>query len=538
MLSVVRTSTMSIRKTVLLCCAHLLFFNCTASAEPLSMTKALFALAETSHKNGRYLEALSFYRDVLLNSEPSGIPADLYKNMGDIYADYLESYAQALACYRKQAELFPGQSSTPDVHLRIARMLYLQGQQEQARAHYRFICAAFPDYAKKSSLAEELQRIEKREQPFQLKTVSIEQPLPGYIRVLLKDDTAPAELSAPGGLRVYTDRQALVLTIPDGTLIYCRPDKVGIAIDNHAAAKTPLRIEAAAGAGIQVNNKMYRGTLWAHLQEGRLMLVNHVLLEEYLYGVLAKEVPASWPAAALQAQAVAARTYALYNVLKNAPALFDVYSTTASQAYGGLDSEKSASRKAVDETRGIVLSYGKKLALPLYHANSGGMTETPEDVWGWSAPYLAAQQDGFSRDTKNFEWDCSLAAADLSDHLCQAGFPLPAVETIMPLQRDRSGRITRLGLQADKRTAYLSGNSFRLLAGPGKIKSAHFTVERNNQSFIFNGSGYGHGVGMSQWGAYGMARQGYRAEQILRWYYPGTAIIHARFQSQQQMEGN
>ena len=96
------------------------------------------------------------------------------------------------------------------------------------------------------------------------------------------------------------------------------------------------------------------------------------------------------------------------------------------------------------------------------------------------------------------------------------------METITPLQRDRSGRITRLALQEGKRTSYLSGNSFRLLAGPAQIKSAHFTVERNNQSFIFNGSGYGHGVGMSQWGACNMARQGYRAEQILQWYYPGT----------------
>ena len=330
---------------------------------------------------------------------------------------------------------------------------------------------------------------------------------------------------------MYTDRQALFLSITDGTLIYCRPDKDGIAIDHHAAAKTPLRIEAAAESGIQVNKKMYRGALWAYLQEGRLMLVNHVPLEEYLYGVLAKEVPASWPAAAQQAQAVAARTYALYHVLKNAPALFDVYATTSSQAYGGRDSEKSASRRAVDETRGLVLSYGKKLALPLYHANSGGMTEAPEDVWGWPAPYLSAKPDEFSRDTKNVRWDCTLTAADLTDHLRQAGFPLPAVGTITPLQKDRSGRITRLFLQADKRTACLSGNSFRLLAGPGKIKSAHFTVERNEQSFIFDGSGYGHGVGMSQWGACSMARQGYRPEQILQWYYPGTAIISGRFQN-------
>jgi stage II sporulation protein D len=292
-----------------------------------------------------------------------------------------------------------------------------------------------------------------------------------------------------------------------------------------------LRIEAAAGTGIQVHGQIYRGSLRAYLREGRMMLVNHLPLEEYLYGVLAKEVPASWPQAALQALAIAARTYALYNILKKNTEPFDVFATTASQAYGGLASEKGPCRQAVDETRGLVLSFDRKLALALYHANSGGMIETPEDIWGWPAPYLAAKPDSFSRDTKNSQWERTLAAEDIAGCLRRAGLALPEPGTIKPLQRDRSGRITRLALQADIRTVYLSGNSFRLLAGPGRIKSANFSVERNSQSFIFSGSGYGHGVGMSQWGACAMARQGHSAEQILQWYYPGTNIVPVRYQN-------
>ena len=522
--------TISIRVTGLVCCAFVLFFSCAAAADPFTAT-ALCTLAETCHKQGRYLEALSFYRDALQNSGPEGIPAGLYKNMGDIYADYLESYEQALACYRKQAELFPAHCSAPDAHLRIARTLYLQGLKEQARAHYRFIGKTFPDYAKKSSVAEELQRMEKKEQPAPLSALSTGQPLPGHIRVLLKNDADPAELSAPGGLNVYIDRQILFCAIPAGTRVSFRPDKDGIAIGSHGVVKTAVRIEAAAETGIEVDKTSYRGMLQIFLQDGKLMLVNHVPLEEYLYGVLAKEVPASWPAAALEAQAVAARTYALYNAVKNAPALFDLFSTTASQAYGGRDSEKSAARNAVDATRQRVLSYDGKLALTLYHANSGAMTEAPQDIWGWSSPYLQSRPDAFSRDMKNFTWNCSPAAEELAGRLQQAGFPQPALETITPLQRDSSGRITRIALQGGNRTAYLSGNSFRLLAGAGKIKSAQFSVERNKQSFIFNGSGYGHGVGMSQWGACSMARQGYRAEQILQWYYPGTAAVTVCYQN-------
>jgi stage II sporulation protein D len=518
------------RAAGLLCCSLFLLLSNAAHSAPL-IPAALFTLAETCHKNGRNLEALSFYRDVLLNSGPAGVPAVLYKNMGDIYFEYLEGYEQALACYRKQVETFPALPCTPDVHLRIARILYLQGLKEQARAHYQFIRTTFPVYAKKNSFAEELRRLEKGEPPFACSTVSLEQQLPLHIRVLLKDDAEPAELSAPRGLSIFTDQPVPFLTIPAGTRIYCRPGKEGIALDSQRVAKTPVRIEAVEEAGIEVNKKTYRGAVWAYLREGRLALVNHVPLEEYLYGVLAKEVPASWPEAALQAQAVAARTYALYHVLKRTPELFDVFSTTASQVYGGRASEKTASRNAVDATKGLVLSYAKKLALPLYHANSGGMTAAPEDIWGWPAAYLTARTDEFSRDMKNFQWDGAVAADELAGHLQKAGCALPVMETITPLQRDRSGRITRLALQEGKHTAYLSGNSFRLLAGPAQIKSAHFTVERNNQSFIFNGSGYGHGVGMSQWGACNMARQGYRAEQILQWYYPGTTMVTIRYQN-------
>ena len=169
----------------LLCCSLFLLLSCSRILN-LLFRATLFTLAETCHKHGRYLEALSFYRDVLLNSGPAGIPAVLYKNMGDIYSEYLEGYEQALACYRKQVETFPALPCAPDVHLRIARILYLQGLKEQARAHYQFIGTTFPDYAKKNSVAEELQRMEKKEQPVSLSTLSLEQPLPGHIRVLLK----------------------------------------------------------------------------------------------------------------------------------------------------------------------------------------------------------------------------------------------------------------------------------------------------------------------------------------------------------------
>jgi tetratricopeptide (TPR) repeat protein len=195
------------RAAGVLCCSLFLLLRGAAHSEPL-LPATLFTLGETCQKNGRYLEALSFYRDILLNSEPAALPAVLYKNMGDIYYEYLEGYEQALACYRKQVETFPALPCTPDVHLRIARILYLQGLKEQARARYQFICSSFPGYAKKYSIAEEMGRAERAEQPFTCSTVSLEQQQPLHIRVLLKDDAEPAELSAPRGLSFFSDQSA------------------------------------------------------------------------------------------------------------------------------------------------------------------------------------------------------------------------------------------------------------------------------------------------------------------------------------------
>ncbi|MCX5895328.1 MAG: SpoIID/LytB domain-containing protein [Proteobacteria bacterium] len=484
---------------------------------------SLYTIAETYRRNGRYLEALSFYRDISLNKWDTA--ASLYKNAGDIYYEFLENDEHALKMYTMIGEKYPGALCAPEVHLRMARILFRKGLRETALKHYRTITSSYPEYARDNRVTEEMEKAEKGEGTGDNTTLSAGQSFPQQVRVLLKDDAAPVVLSSPGGLELYSPPLSARVNVVSGETVQCRADGDSIYVEKYGKMKSPVRIESRGSTDIVADNKTYRGLLWAHVKDGHLVLVNHLRLEEYLYSVLSHEVPSSWPASALQAQAIAARTYALYHMVKRKHELYDLLATTASQVYGGKKKENASYITAVDQTRGRVLTYDKKIAYTLYHSNSGGETAETETIWGWRVPYLERRQDAFSIDTRGFNWEQTLRADDIGERLKNYGFPATAVQTITLVEKDCSGRINTLHIDTGNGSFYVSGNSFRLIAGPGRIKSLYFTVERKKQMFIFKGKGYGHGAGMSQWGACQMAHRGYACEQILQFYYPGTVLM-------------
>jgi stage II sporulation protein D len=254
-------------------------------------------------------------------------------------------------------------------------------------------------------------------------------------------------------------------------------------------------------------------------------VVNHIPLENYLCGVLPREMAPSWPPEALKAQAVAARTYALYHMLLRRTDAYDVLSTTSSQVYGGSEKDYPSVRSAVEATRGLVLAEGGRLALTLFHANSGGMTESCENIWGGRLSYLSSVEDPFSKNRPGDAWEKTLTAEEITAGCVQFGIAAGAVQELAPVERSASGRIQKLKVVTDSQTFFLSGNSFRLIAGPGKIKGAHFEVQKKKGRFVFNGHGYGHGAGMSQWGANAMAKKGFDYRAILGLYYPGGQIV-------------
>ncbi len=275
-----------------------------------------------------------------------------------------------------------------------------------------------------------------------------------------------------------------------------------------------------------VDWRRYRGSLLINQKGKFLEVINELPLEEYLYGVIKWEISPDWSLVAVAAQAIAARTYALKKLEASLPENQDYHllSTEDDQVYGGVESEDPRARNSVDSTRGKVLTHEGQLINAHYNACCGGYTASSADVWGKPFPYLEARADPFCEDSPYYNWEWKVEAGKLRKLLREKGLSLGKLYRIQPLSFDESGRVRQLRIQYRGGEKYLKGTEFRRFVGSDNIKSTLFKVIRYARYFIFTGRGSGHGVGMCQWGARGMAEKGYSTKEILQFYYPGTTI--------------
>lgn len=277
---------------------------------------------------------------------------------------------------------------------------------------------------------------------------------------------------------------------------------------------------------VYIGDKWYRGRTLVVPTEKGISAVNWVDLDEYLYSVIGGEMNSNWPQAALKAQAIAARTYALYERQRqrNNP-VFDLGdSPDRWQIYKGVSSESRSTYAAVDDTRGQVLTYNNEIILSVFHACSGGHTENVEDVWGNPLPYLRGVPDYDLTVADCNSWTRTFSSPEISDRFPEVGNVKEITpETLSPFQSVKSLRIV-----GDKGTKVLKGEEVRTAL---KLKSTRFVVQRQpDGTFLIQGRGFGHGLGMSQWGAYQLALRGANHLQILGYYYRGVALtpIQAR----------
>lgn len=276
-------------------------------------------------------------------------------------------------------------------------------------------------------------------------------------------------------------------------------------------------VEFVPADGFNFAGRSYRGNLLAVWQAGRVLFINRVWLEDYLLGVVPSEVPASFPDAVLQAQAILARTFALYRL--NPQGLYDLCATERCQVYLGRSVETPRHTSAVYATRSLIVSYDQKPITAVYHSDSGGYTAASAEVWGNNVPYLVSRPDPFAQSPGGV-WSRTLSPAAIARSLASQGIQVGAVQAIAPLFVSESGRPLRLRIVGSSRSVELDGpQSTRLLRGLGLPS----TRVRFDGWQVF-GQGNGHGVGMSQWGARGLALQGWDFRQILGYYYPGTFL--------------
>jgi len=289
-------------------------------------------------------------------------------------------------------------------------------------------------------------------------------------------------------------------------------------------------VEPQDGGLVWIDDRWYRGRALLVPTGQGLTAVNYVDLEEYLYSVIGSEMPASWPIEALKAQAVAARSYALYQRQTGANSLYDIGDTQAWQVYKGVESEYTSTQQAVMATEGQVLIYQGKIIEAVFHSSSGGHTENVEDVWVEPLPYLRGVPD-FDQGTPVYQWSKTFSIADLSNRL-----GVGQVRALVPEKFTPRGRVARIRVETSNGSRVMSGNDFREALG---LRSTLFRVslggnaadkQGGGPSFVFTGRGFGHGLGMSQWGAHNLAQRGWNYQQIVLYYYRGADLAQIQVQ--------
>lgn len=334
------------------------------------------------------------------------------------------------------------------------------------------------------------------------------------------------------------------------------------------------------GVSISAAGTAYRGYIGFISGTSGLILINHLDVENYLYGVVPKEIPPLSSQEALKAQAVAARSFVYNSLKKHVAEGYNLCDTTHCQAYGGMGAEHPNTNMSVDDTFGLVATYNGLPANTVYHSSSGGYTENSEKVWVSAIPYLRAVSDPFSANGPNSSWSIVLASNQIEDKLVAAGHNIGRVEGISIKERSESDRVTLMEIIGSRDTIELTGAQFRTMMGATSFKSTLFYIgdeaassssvlyavdsrrttelevtrrgfvalgkngETTNISdvtaigisgkkaygiknvqvvlddeYLITGKGFGHGVGMSQYGAIEMAKQGYNFEEILKYYY-------------------
>ena len=293
---------------------------------------------------------------------------------------------------------------------------------------------------------------------------------------------------------------------------------------------------------IKIDNKKYRGKIIINSFNGNVRIINQISLEDYVKGVMTKEMPLGRDLEhyeALKAFAICARTYAYIKIFES-KSYYDILPDTRDQVYGGADAETEYSNRVVDETRNLILLYKSNPAIIFYHSTCGGTTEDAENVFTKvNVPYLRSVKDGllpYCIISPRYEWTEIIPEYKVVDRLLRAGLISGKnfkVKDIIVNSRFESGRINELEFiltgNGKEQKVKLYGNNIRSVirtADDNSILRSNFFDIRfsNNRTIIINGRGNGHGVGMCQWGAIGMSRNGINHKEILNHYYPGTTL--------------
>lgn len=286
--------------------------------------------------------------------------------------------------------------------------------------------------------------------------------------------------------------------------------------DDHLPTEKAEKIGHLKGETF-ISDSVYRGFIEVRKDENGLYFINELPFEKYIEGVVAAETGKEWAIEALKAQAVISRTYAIYKKNQNSGKVYHITSSVLHQVYKGDNANKTISN-AVKETEGEILTYEGSPIEAFYHSTCRGKTELPDVVWGSSFPYITSVPCR-GKHSPYEHWQRRFHLEEIEKALGLNGIKDISIISFTP-----TGRVALLKFITDDSDIEIKATDLRKLLGYRELPSTLFSLTIEGGDVIFTGGGYGHGVGLSQWGALELANEGKNYKTILAYYYPGTVL--------------
>ncbi len=358
------------------------------------------------------------------------------------------------------------------------------------------------------------------------KPVEVKPPEHDIVRIGIRVEISEASVACSGpidAMDLVTNKKE---SWPPGRYVMSA-SQGQLLLDGHEKGKKwRLRSQDSARNLVSGNNS-YRGDFVVRAVGDKVTIVNELTIDDYLKGVLPREASVSWPDHALRVQAVASRTYLASHLGSHSAQGFDLCSDVHCQVYGGMTKEHPSTNAAVEATHDEILVYDGRPIGAYFHSHCGGSTEQIEAVWGnTNKPYLPRKKCTYCKGNPRYSWKISMSASEILAPLrAKTAVKGEKLKSLRIKKKSLSGRAEWITVNTEKDSYTLRGNEFRIALNPEKIRSTLFTnIERHGDGYTFEGRGWGHGVGMCQWGAKGQSELGKDYRDILQFYYPHTEL--------------
>jgi stage II sporulation protein D len=342
------------------------------------------------------------------------------------------------------------------------------------------------------------------------------------IRVALEQQAEAVVLASPQGLFIRHHRND-EFSRGRSVRIDVGPGDSGLLVDGRRVTTNQVEVRGRDG-DIILSGMALPGRVIVKRVNHRLLVINELDFEDYIKGVVPAEMNSNWHLEALKVQAIAARTYALYQIRHGTNRDFDLFASTKDQVYRGRNAVNYAVVRAVEQTRDLIITYQGLPIFAAYHSTAAGPTEDASYVWAMDLPYLKGVECPFDIESPRYQWRTDVSLTFLEQRLREEAYLVGTIASIDPIGYSPSGRVAQVRILHSGGELFLRGEDLRRVVGYTTLASTMFDFELTGLRIQFTGRGAGHGVGLCQWGAKVLAERGYSAGTILTYYYPGTEI--------------